>query len=98
MTLPVEAPVAARWKELVLICSKCMKRQDRKELRRELRKQLEDEGRKNIRVVACGCLDLCPRHGVTVARSSELAARLPALHVLDNGDDVGALRRWLDGG
>jgi hypothetical protein len=75
-----------------------MKRQGRKELRRELRSQFKDEGRKDIRVVACGCLDLCPRHGVTIARSSQLTSRPPALHVLDNGDDVGALRRWLDGG
>ncbi|HEY0232994.1 MAG TPA: hypothetical protein VGC55_17235 [Dokdonella sp.] len=98
MTLPVKTPVAARWKELVLICSKCMKRQQRKELRRALRSQLKHEGRKDIRVVACGCLDLCPGHGVTVARSSELGARLPALHVLDNSDGVDVLRRWLDGG
>jgi len=98
MTLPIAAPVAARWKELILICSKCMKRQDRKDLRSELRSQLKDAGRKDLRVVACGCLDVCPRHGVTVARSNELGARLPALHVLDNGDDVAALRRWLDGG
>ncbi|MEP7042920.1 MAG: serine hydrolase domain-containing protein [Dokdonella sp.] len=97
MTLPVEAPVAARWKELVLICSKCMKRQDRKALRRELRGQLKAEGRKDVRVVACGCLDLCPKHGVTVARSGELAARPPALHVLDNSDDSAVLHRWLVG-
>jgi hypothetical protein len=95
MTLPIEAALAARWNEVVLVCSKCMKRQHRKELRGELRKSLKEDGRKDIRVVACGCLDVCPKHGVTIARSSELQQQPPRLHVLDNRNDVDDVRRWL---
>jgi hypothetical protein len=95
MTLPIESALAARWKEAVFLCSKCMKRQDRKELRRQLRSTLKSEGRKDIRVVACGCLDVCPKHGVTIARSSELREQPPRLHVLDNRDGVDDVRRWL---
>ena len=95
MTLPIDAALAARWKEIVFVCSKCMKKQDRKELRGELRSTLKKEGRKDIRVVACGCLDVCPKHGVTIARSSELHHDPPRLHVLDNRDGVVDVRRWL---
>ncbi|MEO7431846.1 MAG: hypothetical protein ABIR62_07440 [Dokdonella sp.] len=95
MTLPIEAALAARWKEAVFLCTKCMKRQDRKDLRGELRSALKSEGRKDIRVIACGCLDVCPKHGVTIARSSELRDHPPRLHVLDNRDGVEDVRRWL---
>lgn len=95
MTLPIDAALAARWKEAVFLCSKCMKRQDRKHLRGELRKLLKGERRKDIRVIACGCLDVCPKHGVTIARSGELGERPPRLHVLDNRDGVADVRRWL---
>jgi hypothetical protein len=95
MTLPIDAALAARWKDLVFVCSKCMKRQGRKQLRGDLKKALKAEHRKDIRVVACGCLDVCPKHGVTIARASELAQNPPRLHVLDNRDGVDDVRRWL---
>jgi predicted metal-binding protein len=95
MTLPIEAALAARFKQVVFVCSKCMKKQDRKELRGELRKSLKAEGRKDIRVVPCGCLDVCPKHGVTIARPSELQLQPPRLHVLDNRNSVEDVRRWL---
>ena len=97
MSFPIESPIAARWGEAVFVCSKCMKRQDRKNLRGDLRGALKAQGRKDIRVMVCGCLDLCPKRGVTVVRGSELAQTPPPLHVLDNHADVEALRDWLLG-
>jgi flavoprotein len=94
---PIEKTVPARWTQAVFLCSKCMKKQDRKELRREVRDALKAAGRKDIRVVACGCLDVCPKHAVTVARSGELALDAPRLHLLDNGNDADVLKKWLIG-
>ena len=94
---PIEKTIPARWTEAVFICTKCMKRQDRKELRGELRGVLKAHGRKDIRVVACGCLDVCPKRAVTVARSGELGAGAPLLHLLDNASDADALKDWLLG-
>jgi hypothetical protein len=90
----ISVPAPKKWTEVVFVCSKCMKRQERKELRSELRRALKKAGRRDIRVIACGCFDLCPKRGVTIARGRDLGA--PArLHVLDNGDDVGVVEEWL---
>ncbi len=97
MSFPIESPIAARWSEAVFVCSKCMKRQDRKALRSDLRSALKEHGRKDIRVMVCGCLDLCPKRGVTVVRGSEMARQPPPLHVLDNHAHVETLRDWLLG-
>ena len=83
----------APWTGLVLVCSKCLRRQDR-ELRGELRKALKQAGRRDVRVVLSGCLDLCPDDGVTVARSTDLGAPEPRLHVLDNRASAEDLARW----
>jgi|GEM_PF-4669630 hypothetical protein len=94
MTFPIESPIAARWNEVVLVCKKCMKRQGREQLRADLRSELKSRKCKDIRVVACGCLDLCPKRGVTVVRGSELAEQPPRLHVLDNHAGIEALLEW----
>lgn len=84
----------APWSEVVLVCQKCMRRQDREQLRGELRKALKHAGRRDVRTVLVGFLDVCPEDGVAVARGSGLAARPPRLHVLDNDAPVEALVRW----
>lgn len=86
---------AAPWSEVVVLCSKCMRRQDREDLRGELRKALKHGGRKDVRVVLSGCLDLCPDDGVTVARGRDLGAVPPRLQVLGNGAGAEALARWV---
>jgi hypothetical protein len=66
-------PVPTRWDTLLLVCRKCIRKRDgaADELRRGLRRALRDLGvpdRHRIRVVETGCLDVCPKEGVTAAR------------------------------
>ena len=78
----------------MLVCSKCMRRQDREDLRGDLRKALRHAGRKDLRVVASGCLDLCPDDGVTVARGADLGTHPPRLHVHPRDAPPEALLDW----
>jgi hypothetical protein len=90
----IAVPAPKSWTEAVFVCTKCMKRQDRRELRKELKRAFKDGDRRDVRVIASGCFDLCPKRGVTIARSADLG--VPAqLHVLDNGDDAALVVRWL---
>lgn len=91
---PIETH-AAPWSDVVLVCEKCLRRQDREDLRRDLRKALKEAGRRDVRTVLVGCLDLCPDDGVTVARGSQLTTHPPQLHVLPNRTPVDALVRWV---
>lgn len=84
----------APWSQIVVLCSKCMRRQDREDLRGDLRKALKQAGRKDVRVVLSGCLDLCPDDGVTVVRSVDLAAQPPRLHVHHRNASLEPLLRW----
>lgn len=84
----------APWSRLVLVCSKCMRRQDREDLRGDLRKALKHACRKDVRVVLSGCLDLCPDDGVAVARGEDLAAPAPRLHVHPRHAAVEPLLAW----
>ncbi|MGB4857993.1 MAG: hypothetical protein WBP11_01570, partial [Dokdonella sp.] len=86
---------AVGWSELVFVCSKCMKRQDREDLRGELKRALKHAGHRELRVVACGCLDLCPKEGVTIARGRDLAATPPLLRVLGVDDEIDDIVGWL---
>jgi hypothetical protein len=83
----IAAPAPKSWSEVVFVCAKCMKRQDRRDVRKELKRALKEAGRRDVRVIASGCFDLCPKRGVTIARGRDLGVR-PGLHVLDNGDDA----------
>lgn len=71
-----------------------MKRQDRKALRSDLKHALKKSGCRDVRVIATGCFDLCPKRGVTIARGRDLGDP-PRLYVLDNADGVDTARRWL---
>ncbi|HJT97777.1 MAG TPA: hypothetical protein VJ696_05625, partial [Rhodanobacteraceae bacterium] len=89
-------PAPRKWSEVVFVCAKCMKRQDRRHVRKALKRALKEAGRRDLRVIASGCFDLCPKRGVTIARGRDLG--VPArLHVLDNGDGVELAARWLLG-
>ena len=78
-------PVKPKWTRggLVLVCNKCAKDRFVEELpetpatgkaiglRRWLKRRLKgDHYAKHIRVVATGCLDVCPKRAVTVAIES----------------------------
>jgi hypothetical protein len=90
--IPVPAPKS--WTEVVFVCTKCMKRQDRRELRKDLKREFKLNNARDVRVVAAGCFDLCPKRGVTLARGRDL--NVPAkLHVLDNGDGADVAVRWV---
>ena len=86
---------AIGWSELVFVCSKCMKRQDREDLRGEIKHALKHAGRRELRVVACGCLDLCPKNGVTLARGRDLAIKPPLLRVIGEDDRMQDIVDWL---
>lgn len=94
---PIRA--AASWDDVLFVCGKCMKRQkgdwSGPPLRKQLKHALKSEGvGKQIRVVQCGCLDLCPKHGVTLARGSELGDA-KKLRVVSSGDDLRMVVDWL---
>lgn len=90
----LDAPQPAPFARIVLVCSKCMRKRDREDLRGDLRKALKQVGRKDVRVVVSGCLDLCPDDGITVARGHDLGADPARLHVFDADGDIDDLARW----
>jgi hypothetical protein len=90
----IAVPAPKTWTQVVFVCSKCMKRQDRRELRSDLKHALKSVGRRDVRIVASGCFDLCPRRGVTIARGRDLGA-VARLHVLDNGHSADVAVRWM---
>lgn len=83
------------WSELVFVCSKCMKRQDREDLRGDLKRAIKQAGHRELRIVSCGCLDLCPKDGVTIARGRDLATQPPLLRVFGNKDRLDDVVDWL---
>lgn len=96
--LPIRA--ASDWQDIVFICTECTHRSTDDEvasLRKWLKRELKSRGlKKRIRVVECGCLGLCPRRGVALARGSELATtQHKKLRVHRSGDDPQALVEWL---
>ena len=72
-----------------------MKRQAREDLRSEIKQALKNAGHRELRVVACGCLDLCPKDGVTVARGRDLAIKPPVLRVIGEDDRLDDVVDWL---
>lgn len=58
----VKAPAT----EVLFVCQKC---DGGKDLRRALKRAVKASGRKrDVRVVGCGCLNVCPKRSITVAR------------------------------
>ena len=72
-----------------------MKRQDREDLRGEIKHALKHAGHRELRVIACGCLDLCPKDGVTIARGRDLAIKPPVLRVVGEHDRLEDVVEWL---
>lgn len=85
-----DGPKEAPWQGVVFVCSKCMKRQDR-ELRDEIRHAVRKRGERALRVVPCGCLDVCPDDGITIAIGTELAAVPARVRVIGRKQPVDAL-------
>jgi hypothetical protein len=74
----------AGYSELVLVCSKCVKRQGLKKgsVRRQIKRELKlrDTARK-VRVVEVGCLGPCPKRALAVVTADSLAKQ--RIHLLD---------------
>lgn len=92
---PRPAPAAAPWRDVVLVCSKCLRRQDREDFRGELKQALKKAGRRDLRVVLVGCLDLCPKDGITLARGADLGGPDPRLIVVDGRMEAREACSWL---
>ena len=54
----IAVPAPKSWTEVVFVCAKCMKRQDRRELRKELKRELKLNNARDVRVVAATHRDL----------------------------------------
>jgi hypothetical protein len=62
-----EVPVqTVKTRDLLFVCESC---DGGKRLRRDLKAALKKDGRKDVRVVSCDCLDVCPQRAVTVTRA-----------------------------
>jgi predicted metal-binding protein len=62
-----EMPVQiVKTRDLLFVCKSCA---GGKRLRRDLKTALKKDGRKDVRVVSCDCLDVCPQRAVTVTRA-----------------------------
>lgn len=72
-----------------------MKRQDREELRGDLKRAIKQADHRKLRVVTCGCLDLCPKDGVTVVRGRDLAIKPPLLRVIGADEPIEDIVNWL---
>ncbi len=86
--------------DLVLVCRKCQKKRsdgvDGQPLGKWLRQALKARGEgKRFRIVQVDCLDLCPKHGVTLARGAELGRLRKPLRVWRDNDDPQRVIDWL---
>ncbi|MBS7458217.1 hypothetical protein [Coralloluteibacterium stylophorae] len=91
----IPQPADAPWRELVLLCGKCLKKRDREALRGDLKRALKQAGHRDVRVATVSCFDLCPKRGIALARGRELATGASQLRVVDDDIDVEALRAWV---
>ncbi|GAC1420924.1 MAG: hypothetical protein NVSMB5_13740 [Candidatus Velthaea sp.] len=74
-------PVKAAAEDVLFVCQKC---EGGKQLRRSLKDAIKESGRKReVRVVASGCMDVCPKHTVTLARA---AAGKPVRYLVVRSD------------
>ncbi len=60
------AAVDSPWTMAALLCRECC-RHDTKEIVKSVRRTLRDRfGKRSVRISTVGCLDICPKHAVTV--------------------------------
>lgn len=94
--------VPTPWQDVLLLCRKCGRKLDggfgedgTQALRRVLREALRERGRRrDVRVMEVGCLGVCPKGAVTMARG----ARPGELLVVPQGTEAGVvLDRLLPG-
>ncbi|MEO8010249.1 MAG: hypothetical protein ABI650_01250 [Dokdonella sp.] len=53
-----------------------------------MKRALKQHGSKNMRVVGCACLDVCPARAITLAIASDLGAARPLLRIVERKHDV----------
>lgn len=92
-------PVDPKWTGLMLVCRKCMSKlpdgSPGRELRSAIKKAANDSGYgKRLRVAESGCLDICPKNGVTVCHVGRLRPA-PTLAVLRPPFDARSVLRWV---
>ena len=65
----LNGPVAARvrYATIIAVCKEC--HGEPKPLRKALKRVMKERGRRDVRVVASSCLDVCPKRATTVAAS-----------------------------
>lgn len=84
-------PATTKWQTLIAVCGKCDG--DSKSLRRAIKDELKSRGERDARVVRTSCLDICPKHAVTVAVSGPGVTRCV---VVRSADDAAAVVAMLD--
>lgn len=86
---------AVGWADLIMICGKCMRRESLTDLRAELQKALRHRSVRDFSVIECGCLNVCSKEGITVARSGDYGSDPSRLHVFHRDDGVATLCNWV---
>jgi predicted metal-binding protein len=90
--------VSAKWGEILLVCRKCSKKlhggfgeDGSRKLDKVLSKALKERGRKDVKIVSVGCLDICPKNAVTVVKASEPARVFLVGPAMDASQVLGTL-------
>ncbi len=68
------------------MCKECAG--EPKPLRKALKRVLKERGRRDVRVVACSCLDVCPKRATTVAASGPNGTRVLVARPGARAEDV----------
>lgn len=95
---PAARVVRPRWRGLVLVCGKCLKRHDDgAAIRRTLKTEVKAQNpvpRQKIRVAKTGCLGICPK-GAAILASARTLASGDVVMVRGSGEVADAVSRLL---
>lgn len=80
------APARVRYATLLAVCKECAG--EPKPLRQALKRVLKERGRRDVRVVASSCLDVCPKRAATVAASGAGGTRVLIVKPGARAEDV----------
>ncbi len=85
----------APWKgELVLVCTKCMKKQKKQEspfanIRKWLKERVKAaENGPKLRVISVKCVKMCPKDGITIATQQQLGRRPADVSIIRSEADL----------
>jgi hypothetical protein len=81
---------------ILLVCRKCEKKRKKSGTPLKIKKSLkqrarQDHNRHPIQVIATGCMDLCPKGGITVCPPFQLIQSHPGLVILRTQQDLATL-------